>query len=528
MDQGLREYRRKQVLEAIAARYAPKRPARAPLDVAVKPFGPSRTASSKPLFDVDGEGEEEEEKEIVPTANDEALALALQQEELGEDETEADGDLAKALALSRREAERRSRSESEGFRVGDVGEDELTEEEEEDGDMEEVELVPSGTVTPAQIEAEEQDSEDEDEFEEVDTASTTLSSARVSRGASIAQGTETPGTASNHSNSTLMIHPIIVDDDDAEGDQVLSTFTEKRDPVYRSTAVSDLPEKGAQSSGKHAAQPTISSRPQLSPSSTIVPVRPKLLQRLNSAVNIPSPLRHVAQPKSSPISVVDDDDAPIPVGAPTPSLTLEAIDPAEIRGAPSPDMIPPRSPPPPPSSLPNLYLSERAAPHFPAMYNKMYDEEEEEEHDEEGGSERDVNDETRSTYSWSRSPTPPLRPVGMTETEIESGNVSLTSAASPLPLHSPALKVSRDEDEDDGDLAPADVAAESDDYARFVASIKHRDLNEVRGEIDDEIRVLNAENRVAMRDSDEITSSMIAQIQASLFSSSICFFFSGF
>lgn len=496
MDQDLREYRRKQVLEAIAARYAPKRPARAPLDVAVKPFGPSRTASSKPLFDVDGEGEEEEEKEIVPTANDEALALALQQEELGEDETEADGDLAKALALSRRETERRSRSESEGFRVGNVGKDELTEEEEEDGNMEEVELVPSGTVTPAQIEAEEEDSEDEDEFEEVDTASTTLSSARVSRGVSIAQGMETPGTATNHSDSTSMIHPIIVDDDDDEGDQVLSTFTEKRDSVYQS----DVPEKAAQSSGQHAAQPAISSRSQFSPSSTVVPVRPKLLQRLNSAVNVPSPLRHVAQPKSSPISVVDvdDDDAPVPFGAPPPSLTLEAVDPAEIRGAPSPDMIPPR-PPLPPSSA-----------NSPAMYAKMDEEEEED------GSEADVNDETRSTYSWSRSPTPPPRPLRMTETEIESQNASLFPSHSHSHSHSPALNVPRDEDEDDGNLAPADVAAESDDYARFVASIKHRDLNEVRGEIDDEIRVLNSENRVAMRDSDEITSSMIAQIQTLL------------
>lgn len=522
MDQDLREYRRKQVLDAIAARYAPKRPARAPLDVAVKPFGPSRTASSKPLFDVDGEGEEEEEKEIIPTANDEALALALQQEELGEDETEADGDLAKALALSRREAERRSRSESEGFRVGDVGEDELTEEEEE-GDMEEVELVPSGTVTPAQIEAEEEDSEDEDEFEEVDTTSTTLSSARVSRGASIAQEMETPGTATNHLNSTSMIHPITVDDDDAEGDQVLSTFTEKRDSVYRSTAVSDLPEKAAQSSREPTAPPTITSRSQISSSSTVVPVRPKLLQRLNSAVNVPSPLRHVAQPtKSSPISVVDEDDAPVPVGAPAPSLTLEATEPAEIRGAPSPNSSPPPPPPQSSSSLPVLYGSlER--PHSPAMYNKMDDEDDGEEEEEEGegeeeedGSEADVNDETRSTYSWSRSPTPPPRPLRMTETETEFDNVSPTSA-SPFPSHSPALKVPRDEDEDDGNLARADMVAESDDYARFVASIKHRDLNEVRGEIDDEIRVLNAENRVAMRDSDEITSSMIAQIQASFF-----------
>lgn len=528
MDQNLREYRRKQVLEAIAARYAPKRPARAPLDVAVKPFGPSRTASSKPLFDVDGEGEEEEEKEIVPTANDEALALALQQEELGEDEKEADGDLAKALALSRREAERRSRSESEGFRVGDVGEDELTEEEEEDGDMEEVELVPSGTVTPAQIEAEEEDSEDEDEFEEVDTTSTTLSSARVSRGASIAQEMETPGTATNHLNSTSMIHPITVDDDDAEGDQVLSTFTEKRDSIYRSTAVSDLPEKAAQSSREPTAPPTITSRSQISQSSTVVPVRPKLLQRLNSAVNVPSPLRHVAQPtKSSPIPVVDEDDAPVPVGAPAPSLTLEATEPAEIRRAPSPNSSPLPPPPQSSSSLPVLYGSlER--PHSPAMYNKMDDEDdgegEGEGEEEEDGSEADVNDETRSTYSWSRSPTPPPRPLRMTETETEFDNVSPTSASS-FPSHSPALKVPRDEDEDDDNLAPADMAAESDDYARFVASIKHRDLNEVRGEIDDEIRVLNAENRVAMRDSDEITSSMIAQIQASSFFFSFFTFF---
>lgn len=503
MDQDLREYRRQQVLEAIAARYAPKRQARAPLDVAVKPFGPSRTASSKPLFDVDGE-EEEGEEEVVPTANDEALALALQQEELGDDETEVDEDLAKALALSRREAERKSRSENEGFRVVDVGKDELT--EEEDGDMEEVELVPSGTVTPAQVDIEAEDSEDEDEFEEVDTPSTTLSSSRVSLGTSIAPGMETPEIASTHPNSTRMINPIVMDDDDDDDDDkgeplVMSTFKEKRASVYLPPLASDLPERAAQSSGEQAP-PAITSRSQIS-QSTAVPVRPKALQKLNSAVNVPSPLRNVAQPKSSPkSSPISVDDVSVPAGAPDLPFTLEATDPTEIRGAPSPDMIPPRSPPSPElygsGSLERPHFLERPSPRSPVMYNEM---------DDEDGSEADEKDETRSTYSWSPSPTPPPRPLRTTESDV-----SLNTAASPSPA---LIAAPRDDDEDDGDLAPADVAAESDDYARFVASIKNRDLNEVRGEIDDEIRVLNSENRVAMRDSDEITQSMIAQIQAS-------------
>lgn len=64
-------------------------------------------------------------------------------------------------------------------------------------------------------------------------------------------------------------------------------------------------------------------------------------------------------------------------------------------------------------------------------------------------------------------------------------------------------------------MAREDMVAEEDDYARFMAQIKNRDLNEVRTEIDDEIRVLNSQNKVAMRDSDEITQAMIAQIQVS-------------
>lgn len=64
--------------------------------------------------------------------------------------------------------------------------------------------------------------------------------------------------------------------------------------------------------------------------------------------------------------------------------------------------------------------------------------------------------------------------------------------------------------EDEGGV---DMNAEGDDYARFLAQIKGRNLDTVRQEIDNEIRTLNQQNKVSMRDSEDITQQMIAQIQ---------------
>jgi DNA excision repair protein ERCC-5 len=71
----------------------------------------------------------------------------------------------------------------------------------------------------------------------------------------------------------------------------------------------------------------------------------------------------------------------------------------------------------------------------------------------------------------------------------------------------------RDLAEDEGGV---DMNAEGDDYARFLSQIKGRNLIEVRQEIDNEIRTLNQQNKVAMRDSEEITHQMVAQIQLML------------
>ncbi|WVQ72489.1 hypothetical protein IAR50_002044 [Cryptococcus sp. DSM 104548] len=469
MDPDLREHRRQQVLEALTARYAPQKPIRAPLDIAVKPFGAARTSSSKPLFDVD-----EDVDDVIPSANDEALALALQQEELGDDETEVDSDLARALAMSRAQAERESRSQTED-RVGFA----LDEDEDEEDGLEEVQLISNRTATPfagfaaEPIALEEEDTEEEDEFEEVDTAS-----ASPSRSLSAVRlHVETSEAKSNRAE------PIMIDDDeDAE------------EPLFAEIIPSPSPPKSLEA---NPVSPVTDPAPQ-KPISNGVPPRPRPLQMLSSASINPSPLRTVTRPESSP-GQPETSPAPLPETLPILPADEEDVPPiAEARGAPSPELPPPAVLPP--DSDDDLYSApgpSRPSGPMPATSQRYDPAEHESEH-------ADEFDDSRSNLSWSRSPTPPPKENGLRAADSTAFIVS-TGTVAP-----------RDDDADDGDLAPADVAAESDDYARFIASIKGRNLEEVRGELDDEIRVLNSENRVAMRDSDEISASMVAQIQTML------------
>lgn len=123
-------------------------------------------------------------------------------------------------------------------------------------------------------------------------------------------------------------------------------------------------------------------------------------------------------------------------------------------------------------------------------------------------------DDSRST-EWSRSPSPTNHTANASSSRAKDKAIP--------PLDRPSLKAAESTDtimsedpegaEDAGGMNAEDMVEEQDDYARFLANIKNRDLNEVRTEIDDEIRILNGQNKVAMRDSDEITLAMIAQIQ---------------
>ncbi|KAF7336705.1 PIN domain-like protein [Mycena venus] len=61
-----------------------------------------------------------------------------------------------------------------------------------------------------------------------------------------------------------------------------------------------------------------------------------------------------------------------------------------------------------------------------------------------------------------------------------------------------------------------DPAAEESEFVQFMSQVKGKDLDEVQQEIDDEIKVLNAQKKAAMRDSEDINQQMINQIMTLL------------
>ncbi|KAH9984395.1 hypothetical protein BJV77DRAFT_924176, partial [Russula vinacea] len=91
---------------------------------------------------------------------------------------------------------------------------------------------------------------------------------------------------------------------------------------------------------------------------------------------------------------------------------------------------------------------------------------------------------------WSRSPSP-VADVLVTET--------------------PASNVTAVEESWDA-AQEMDAHAEEGEFARFLSQVKGKDLDDVRREIDDEIMTLNLQKKAAMRDSEDITQQMIAQI----------------
>ncbi|BEI86767.1 hypothetical protein CcaverHIS002_0701130 [Cutaneotrichosporon cavernicola] len=123
------------------------------------------------------------------------------------------------------------------------------------------------------------------------------------------------------------------------------------------------------------------------------------------------------------------------------------------------------------------------------------------------------SDEEDDAIEWSRSPSPVLRKDGMGK--------PLSALASTLgetqPDEASGLTSGHVSDyASEAEMDAEDMVAEEDEYARFLAQIQNRDLAEVRTEIDDEIRILNQQTKAAMRDSDEITQSMVVQIQTLL------------
>jgi len=101
------------------------------------------------------------------------------------------------------------------------------------------------------------------------------------------------------------------------------------------------------------------------------------------------------------------------------------------------------------------------------------------------------NSEEQDVISdWSRSPSPVADSLLATETPQKPSTV-----------------------EDSWDAAQEmDPHAEEGEFARFLSQVKGRDIDVVRHEIDEEIKALNQQKKAAMRDSEDITQQMIAQI----------------
>lgn len=109
--------------------------------------------------------------------------------------------------------------------------------------------------------------------------------------------------------------------------------------------------------------------------------------------------------------------------------------------------------------------------------------------------ESDLSDEEKVISDWSRSPSPVADALVATETEAPKA---------------PAV------DDDSWDAAQEmDPHAEEGEFARFLSQVNGKDLDDVRREIDEEIKTLNQQKKAAMRDSDDITQQMIAQIMVS-------------
>ena len=98
------------------------------------------------------------------------------------------------------------------------------------------------------------------------------------------------------------------------------------------------------------------------------------------------------------------------------------------------------------------------------------------------------------------------------------GDADWSRAASPVGgVDESVAHVQKQTHDEDWDTAQEmDPQAEEGEFARFVSQVRGRDLEEVRKEIDDEIRALHEQRKVAMRDSEDVTQHMVSQIMVRL------------
>ncbi|KAG6888429.1 hypothetical protein C0992_008509 [Termitomyces sp. T32_za158] len=99
-------------------------------------------------------------------------------------------------------------------------------------------------------------------------------------------------------------------------------------------------------------------------------------------------------------------------------------------------------------------------------------------------------------------------------------DVEIPWSRSPSPSHDlPTISSGRPNSpaHEDFDAAKEmDPDAEKGDYARFISQVKGKNIEDARRELDEEIKSLNQQRKAAMRDAEDITQQMIAQIMMML------------
>jgi len=133
------------------------------------------------------------------------------------------------------------------------------------------------------------------------------------------------------------------------------------------------------------------------------------------------------------------------------------------------------------------------------------------------GNSADEGDEEDVPISdWSRSPSPRPRPPPANEAGSSTSAPTLDLSRALLdPDDSFDQGPSGEQDQEHEDFDAAremDADAEAGEFARWMSQVKGRDLDDVRKEIEQEIKGLRKEQKAAMRDSEDITNQMIAQI----------------
>jgi DNA excision repair protein ERCC-5 len=119
----------------------------------------------------------------------------------------------------------------------------------------------------------------------------------------------------------------------------------------------------------------------------------------------------------------------------------------------------------------------------------------------------------------SRSPSPAgnrLSIRGFGETTATAATFDDTLLHGPVDMDGQEGVIDEQPEEEHWDAAnEMDPHIEEGEFARFLSQVKGRNLEDVRREIDDEIKVLNEQRKAAMRDSEDITQQMISQIMVS-------------